>query len=306
MTMLPADQSAPEVPPEDTLPPLDDDLGVNGEPLLIEEAPNDDAPVAPSAEGTAPDAALAAPESSATAPKDGALESSADAPPAPATPDVAPPAERTYTQTEVSNMQRTLREREEVANKARDEANAKVEEAQLLARASEFERERTAHHESLGETPERAAALAKDDRTNALNEVRAAQGANETANAQRQAAAIAVGHDLNLPAEEIRNLVQFNSVEEMQQYGQGVLKRTSADTAMKAENARLVKELADLKRAAVPAGGPSSIVDSATGETPALTDQQIIDRAGDPDVDMSDAEMRELDSAMSRLGYLDA
>jgi hypothetical protein len=47
-------------------------------------------------------------------------------------------------------------------------------------------------------------------------------------------------------------------------------------------------------------------VDSGVGQTPALTDQQIIDRGGDPNVNLSDAELTELDAAMGRLGYLDA
>lgn len=302
----PQEPTAPAPLTEDTLPALDSDLGPNGAPLLMEDAPPADAPVVE----PSPDAAPAASDDEPTppadaAPEDGAPEPTADAPPADAPAEDAPPAERTYTQAEVSQMQSTMRERENEAVKRAEDAETATKQAQLLTRADEFERERTTFHETAGETPERAAALAKQDRTTALSEVAAHNSASETATAQRQAAAIAVGHDLNLPADEIRNLLQFNSVKEMQDYGQGYLDRSKSDTDMRAENARLTTEVAALKLAAVPAGGPSAIVDSASGETPALTDQQIIDRAGDPNVDMTDAEMADLDAAMGRAGLLD-
>lgn len=306
MTMLPEETAVPEAPTEDSLPPLDADLGPNGAPLLMEEDSPEAATVEPSTGDVASTAGAAAPEGSTEVPEAGAPEPPADATPADAPVTPAPDAPRTYTQAEVSQMQSTMRQRENDAVTRADAAEAATREAQLLTRADEFQAERTQHHMDLGETPERASALAKDDRTSALNEVRAAQSATETATAQRQAAAIAVGHDMNLPTEEIRNLLQFNSVEEMQAHGQGYLDRSKATNETQTEVESLRKEVADLKRAAVPVGGPSAIVDSGVGQTPALTDQQIIDRGGDPNVNLSDAELTELDAAMGRLGYLDA
>jgi hypothetical protein len=304
--VTPTEQPATEAPTEDSLPPLDDDLGPNGAPLLMEEEVTDEAPVDQPAGDVASEADADAPEGSTEAPEGESPEPPADAPPADAPVEPAPDAPRTYTQAEVSAMQSTMRQRENEAVARANAAEKATEEAQLLIRADEFQQERTQHHIDLGEMPERAAALAKDDRTSALNEVRAAQSQSETATAQRQAAALAVGHDMNLPAEEITNLLQFNSVEEMQAHGQAVLDRIKTSTETTDEVKRLRQEIADLKREAVPAGGPSAIVDSNVGQTPALTDQQIVDRAGDPNIDISDAEMAELDAAMQRLGYLDA
>lgn len=283
-----------EVASEEPLPPLDSDLSDAGVPLLVEE--QGDVSSEPAGESTEEVVQT-------TEPSGQTGESTEEAPQETETP--PPPQPVTYTQEQVARIESAYRQRENEARELARQAEERAAQAELLIRADQYQQERTEYHINAGESPERAATLAEQDRNSALTEVARRQSEAQAFEANRRAAAIAVAHDHNLPPSELPNLARFNTAEEMNQYAEGLKTRSAREQELTSTVETLRKEIDALKKAQVPAGGLENQVDSGEGATPPLTDTQLIDRAGDPDVDLTESELMELDAAMRRSGLLE-
>ena len=237
-------------------------------------------------EADAREAAVAMPEVAETATETPEPEAT-ETPAAEAEEPPSEPPPRTFTQEEVSKIQSdTATEANQrvsaLANQRVNALAAEVEqirqqaaERDVLGQAAAFEASQRVAYEATGQyTPEQAVAQAEKDKNLALAQYQQQISKQGEVQAQRNLAAVAIAADHGLGATEAQTLLAYGTQEEMTQQA-GVLKQQKeAGSAQAAEIAELRAEIAELKKAQVPAATPEQQVDSGSGAVGPRTDEQ--------------------------------